>query len=277
MAGLGRANALRASGGTSYNPKKKPSPKPSQQTSGGLVLPPDMTYDPAIAAQLRASQRGLADRLAEIRTAGHFDQRNLRQNLRDIRTKTSRSRRDTQIGFNRGVQRFGFQEEDTRIKAGRANEDFRTQLANIGRQFAQLGRTQFQGANAAGVLSEATLAASAAARAQNQTLAEQPIHTARARLQEDLATMLSRIETGRGQLAHDRDLSLGRLHQDRDRGRRLERQDFGRRAFLRRREGQLVRREGVWARADLTQQAIYAALQNRPGAFTRTGRRRRGR
>lgn len=252
-----------------------------------------MTYSPAIEAERRAVQRGLEDKIRDVHTERHFNQTDLAQALRDIRTTTqrnrgkinresSRSREDIGRESSRGQQDLTEREEGDKLSATRANEDFDTQLATIGRQFAQLGQRQSEGANASGVLDSGTQAASAAARGQNQSLAEAPIAIARARVNEDLATALRQIGVKRGELSADTESSLkrlledqergiGQLTQDRNRDRKLSHRETGRKEFGLTREAQRARREAALSNISLIEQEIYEARNNRPGAFARTG------
>lgn len=266
---MARHRRGRGTGGTPSGRGRRPSPKPTQ--------PPFLTFDPAISAESRAAQRGLGDIEADTATARRFGKRDLVQALRDIRVGTGRKRQDIGRSFEDSERKLGYQEQDVQLRARRANEDFDTQLADIGRQFAQLGQRQREGANAAGVLGGGTEAAGAAARAQNQRLAEAPIGVARQRVGDDLFEALSRIGEARGELGSDRDLALGRLGADRNRDRRLTRRQAGRERFDLKRKLERARREAAISKADLLAQAIYAAQQNRPGAFDRRGRRKKGR
>lgn len=275
----------------------RPAPKPDRVIAGGYTQPPVFTYDPAIEAQRRSVKRGLEDKLQDVRTGRHFNQTDLAQALRDIKVNTQRSRGKiireagrSRGDINRESQRasegLSERESDERLSASRANEDFDTQLANIARQFGDLGRRQSESANAAGVLGSGTEAASAVARGRNQAIAEAPIATARKRVEEDLATALRRLGVKRGELGEDTERSLkelledqqrglGQLKQDRNRERRLSRRETGRKEFGLTRESQRARREATISDVDLIMQEIFQARQNRPGAFTKTGQRNR--
>lgn len=280
---------MAGSGGIGANPRNRrrkgvgvgqarPSPKPkSSSANGGLALPPFLTFDPGISAKIRASERGLEDIETDVGAKRHFANRDLAEALRGIRTSTARSRGSLNRSFTRGQRKLGEQETDVRQKATRANQDFDTQLADIGRRFAQLGQRQREAANAAGVIGGGTSAAAAAARAQNQRLAERPIHTARQRVEDDLATALRRIGTAREDLGEDLSREIRQLHQDRDRERKLVRRQTGRARFSLKHELERARREKEFSAADLAQQAIYEARNNRPGAFTKRGRRKSNR
>lgn len=265
-------------GGIGFNPRKRGAKRPGAPSSkpvliGGYTQPPALTYDPAIEAERRAAGRGLEDIEVDLAAKEHFATRDLSQALRDIRTRTSRSRGDLQRSFARGQRRIGEQESDVRLKGERANQDFDTQIANIGRQFSQLGQRQRESSNAAGVLGGGTEAAAQVARSRNQGFAEAPIHQARDRVGEDLATALRRLSVADNELALDRDRELTELHSDRDRERRLGRREFGREMFGMEHELERARREKTFTDIDSVLQQIYEARGNRPGAFTKTGQR----
>lgn len=249
-----------------------PHPHPvADPGSAGLVQPPSMTFDPALEAQRRAAQRGLEDTEADVKTKRHYAEKDLALALRGIRTNTTRHRQDLNRSFDRGNQKLANQESDTRRNAERQEQDFHTRLADIGRQFAELGHRQGEGANVAGVNDAGTAAASAAARGQNQVRAEAPIHTAEGRLHEDLMTALERIATAHGQLEADHGLGINRLKQDRNIQRREAHRETGRSDFGYRREEERARREAAIADTNLLEEEIYQARQNHPGAFGITG------
>jgi hypothetical protein len=258
-------------GGVAVPAVPHPHPHAADPTGTGLAQPPSMTYDPALEAQRRAAQRGLEDTEADVKTKQHFADRDLSLALRGIRINTTRHRQDTNREYGRGVQKLANQETDTRKDAGRQEEDFHTRLADIGRQFAELGKRQGEGANAAGVNDAGTAAASAAARGANQVRAEAPIHTAEGRLQEDLMSTLDRIAQARGYLGEDHTRVLNRLNQDRNIQRREAHRETGRTEFSLERELERAKREGAIAQADILEQEIYQARQNHPGAFNKQG------
>jgi hypothetical protein len=232
-----------------------------------------MTFDPALEAQRRAAGRGLEDTEADVKTKRHYAEKDLALALRGIRTNTTRKRQDLTRSFDRGAQRLANEEADTRRDAGRQEQDFHSRLADIGRQFAELGHRQSEGANVAGVNDAGTAAAAAAARSQNQGRAEAPIHTAEGRLHEDLMTALDRIAESHGQLEGDYQRSNNRLKQDRNIERHEAHRETGRNLFGYGREEERARREAAIANANLLEEEIYQARQSHPGAFTTTGAR----
>lgn len=254
-------------------PHPHPHPGLVDPTSSGLLQPPSMTFDPALEAQRRAAQRGLEDTEADVKTKKHFAEKDLELALRGIRTNTTHKRQDLNRSFTRGSEKLANQESDTKRNAERQEQDFHARLADIGRQFAELGHRQGEGANVAGVNDAGTAAASAAARGANQFRAEAPIHTAEGRLHEDLMTALDRIATAHGQLESDHSLSLNRLKQDRNIQRREAHRETGRSEFGWGREEERARREAAIADTNLLEEEIYQARQNHPGAFSTTGAR----
>lgn len=254
-------------GGTTFNPNyTPPTPKP-QAESPWDIAPPFLSYDPALEAQRRAAKRGLEDTESDVKTNLHFAHTDLRQALHDIHVNASRKRQDISRQAARGQEKLGYQETDVKTKAGRAEQDFQAQLANIGRQFAQLRHRQGEAANAQGVLDKGTLEAGVAARRNNQRLAEAPIHTAQQRTAEDLYTALSRIGTARGELTADQERSLNRLIQDRNLERQKSRREYGRKAFGETRKEERARREAAISNVDLLAQEIYAARAEHPSVF----------
>lgn len=271
---LGQGRGTQQTGGTPYNPNaklKKPHPVP---VAGGLTQPPSLTYDPAIEAQRRAAQRGLVDTEQDVRQKEHFANTDLTQALGDIKVNTSRKRQDIGRQTTRGLRSLDQQEADTQTKAKRTSEDFQARLSEIGRQFGQLGHRQRESANAAGVLDAGTEAASAAARGQNQRLAEAPIHTGQQRLGEDLATALGRIQVGRTDIGEDSTRATNRLTQDRNRDRTLTHRETGRTLRGLSQEEERARREGAISNVDLIESEIYQARQNRPGVFSKAGKKK---
>lgn len=252
----------------------KPAPKPSAVTAGGLTQPPFLTYDPGLEAQRRAAQRGLHDTEQDVGTERHYNKTDLVQALKDIRTTTGRKRQDIMRTNARSAQKLSNDEQDVQTKGQRASQDFGTQLENIGRQFAQLGHRQSEGANAAGVLDSGTMSAAAVARGRNQQLAEAPIHVGQERLNEDLLTALQRIGTARGELGQDTETAVGRLGEDRNRERLLTHRQAGRKDISLTRKEQRAKREAAISNADILAQEIYQARESHPGAFTKAGKKK---
>jgi hypothetical protein len=221
--------------------------------------PPFLTYDPALEAERRASERGLQDlekdtRIARLRARQDWRtdkslirrdrtrslgdlQRDYGRGVLDTEVDYGRGVEDTERGYARGLEDIGFQRQDLNTDLQRGRQDFATQLQSLSRQYGNLGSSQRQAINASGVALGGAHAAAAKRRAANQAFDEQPIRTGQQRLEEDFATQLSRLgttesrlgeerATSLGRLGTDRSLVLGRLGEDRSTtGRRL-RQDF---------------------------------------------------
>jgi hypothetical protein len=272
---------MAVSGGVGYNPRKSKRGKAglggaapagaqgqgTPPTAPPSIEPPLFTFDPALSAQRRGAQRGLEDTLADIKTELRFGKTDLLRGLGRIRTDAARSRQQLGIDYGRSRERLSNERSDTEQKADRQRQDFSTRLADIAGQFSDLGQRQGEAQNAAGVIEGGTSQAAAAARARNQAEAEAPIRVAEQRLEEDLATALSRLDIAGGDLAQDRDIALSQLHQDRDFNRRSARTEFGRNRFLLGRKEQRAVREGAITDADLLTQMVWQARENRPGAF----------
>lgn len=219
--------------------------------AGPYRTPPFLTFDPAIESERRAAQRGLRDTAQDVRRAARRSRRDIHTQLRDIHTEKKR-----------GLQDIGFEKADVRLQRQRGRQDFNLQLDSLTRKYTQLGNTQLQAANAAGVLDSGTSAASAAARAQNFAFERTPIDIGRARLEEDTQTALERL----GVQQH-------RLVQDVRHDRRLTKREG--RQTLQDLYSQLERaiREQRIGDVDLIKQEIFDARQRNPGQFSKMGRR----
>jgi hypothetical protein len=209
----------------------------------------------------------LEDTEANTKTALHYAQTDLHQALRGIHIKAKHGRQDINRSANRANQKLGNEQSDTEKGAHRREQDFQSGLANIARQFGQLGHRQGEAANASGTYDQGTLTAGATARANNQGLAEAPIKTGLARNNEDLTTALGRIGTARGEVAADQARGLGRLGQETRIQRGEEKRKYGRTKFEEERKQERARRELPIKEVDLLAEEIYAARQEHPGVF----------
>lgn len=265
-----------ANGGLTFNPNASPTKQSSSSFSaGGFVQPPPGTYDPAIEAQRQAGIRGEHDILRQSHHEIREGNQDLAQALRNVKTKTGRSRQDTNIAYRENEQKLAYGRADTEQRAARSLEDFHARLADIGRRFAELGHQQSEGRNAAGVNDAGTTAASNAARGRNQGIAEAPIHTGEARLGEDLATALRRNEVAGGELGESRGRSLTRLNQDRDRERRLGKQDWHREQAKIGEKDEIAKREAQFSNLNSLESEVYNARQTHPAAFTKAGKKKK--
>lgn len=272
--------------GKSYPGAKKP-----------LLDVPYGSYDPAIDAQLRASQRGLDYLREDHRTAVRWAKQDLSQNLfdlgrkygrgrQDLNRSTRRNRQDIGIRSNRESQKIAFRRADLNLDASRGREDLASRMAAVGRQFTQQASAQKEAMNASGTLAGGAAAAAAEKRAENQAIAEAPIKTAGVRLEQDLASSLNRLKISENQLGQDTGRALNRLGQDRSRSvtrlgqdarrdRKLTHQGFRRGQLDRRRKLQRGIVEQKIGEADLLAQKIDSARQRSPGAFSKYGSKRR--
>lgn len=177
------------------------------------VTPPAGFYDPALDAQQRAGDRGLAQMLQDLGKAGTRADDQLRVDKGQINQGADWSLADLLTGKNR-------EGEDYSTATGRAGEDHSTNLATIGRNYQRLGSSQAGSAVQAGVGSGGTFAAAKAARDTNQgleTTAENTgfnrstadMLTQHNRSGEDYTTQKGRVETTRGQQLGDADRLYG--------------------------------------------------------------------
>lgn len=137
--------------------------------------PPPGSYDPALDAQQRAGDRGLAQYLADLQTQGQRAQTGHDQSLADLLRSFTRGKED--IGTSRT----------------RANEDYGTATAANVRNYQRLGSAQTQNAVAAGVEGGGALLASQQARDVNQAIDQAPIDTAHTRTLADLLRSETRL------------------------------------------------------------------------------------
>lgn len=246
----------------------------SQDPSGNAYqLPPFMSYDPSISAEIRANQRGIQDINQDYRTQKRIDRQDYRQTRKDIRQDFTRSRSDLKFGARQA--RRGFREKGTDVRQAnqRGAQDFRLQLADTFRKYGIQASNQSQMANARGVGEGGTLAASAAKRAENQALDVGKLTLARERQKEDIATTLQRLGKDRAEFGVKYGRERKRLREDTGRSKKLAKRDFRRTRRAARRENSRANREAYFSQLDLTQSAIYNARQTNPGAFNKYGKK----
>jgi hypothetical protein len=147
--------------------------------------PPTGSYDPALDAQLRASERGLGDVRMDTATA----------NTRALNDWTSAKQ-----GLDQDLHR------------GRQDLDWQVKL--LDRSYQQLARRQGEGARAAGVLSGGIALQAAAKRAENLAIDRAPIEVNRSRLKEDWGTATSQLKTDYDRGVEDRTTGLGRAERE---------------------------------------------------------------
>jgi hypothetical protein len=174
--------------------------------------PPPGYYDPALDAQGRASDRGLAQMLQDLGKQGTRAEDQYTIDKGQINQGADWSLAD----LLRGSQREG---ADFTQSTGRLNQDHGTNLADILRNYQRLGTSQAGAATAAGVGSGGTFAAAKAARDANQGLdqtaentqfgrAMTDATTAHTRFGEDNTTSVDRTNVSRNQQLGD----AGRLY-----------------------------------------------------------------
>lgn len=171
--------------GSSVPAKGRPRPKgkpgkpgaagPAAAGSGrAFTSPPPGSYDPAIDAQIGQANRGLGDLLSQYI-----------QNYGEPGTAGGgRVNQDYQSGLAtvlRGRER--------------ATTDYGTNTASLGRSYAQLGASQSQHAQAAGVASGGALAQALAKRQANQGIAQGSLDTGFGRYAQDSALRQTALGT----------------------------------------------------------------------------------
>lgn len=143
--------------------------------------PPSNTYDPNLDAQQRAAQRGFQDLQA-----------------------------DTALAGGRALEDYGLGVQNLQQARARGLADIATAETGVRRDFSTLATAQAGQQRSAGVSGGGTALAAAAARAQNQQLALDPLQTQRVRLNEntDAAIGAAGVDYTRG--VTDRTTALDR-------------------------------------------------------------------
>lgn len=275
-----------ASFGGTYRPNNQPKPKPKKPGNGPGVYdpatgntfqpPPFMSYDPSIDAEIRANQRGLQDQEQDFTTQRKIDRQDKRQSLHDIQRSFDRGRQDIKTDLHRGMRAIGQKREDIHQTAQRGAEDFGIRLNTMFRKYGIEATNQAQTANARGVGEGGTLAAAQQKRDTNMGIERGALELARSRQQEDIHTALTRLGIDQGELRTDIKRTKKRLGQDTGRETKLTKRDFKRTRREARRGLNRARREAAISEIDLTQQAIYNARQLNPGAFSKYGKKTKG-
>jgi hypothetical protein len=224
IAAQNQSNAQRAQAYSAQRGAQSPAtPRPPAR-------PPAGYYDPAIDEMERAGARGVGDlridtdtanerastgwitntgRLGEDRDtslAGLLRSRN--RGVEDIETGTQ----DLERGYRRSLS-------DLLRDRTRGREDFDTAVAGRRRSYTQLGQSQAQGIQAAGVAGGGALRAALAARKGNEAIEaagqqrtydrfDQDIGTSKDRLGEDYDTGRAGFGRARQRLADDYDLGV---------------------------------------------------------------------
>jgi len=165
-------------------------------------------YDPALDAQQRAAQRGLADLRQDIGTQGTRDTVDYGLGRDDIQRQAARSLAD--LGTSRQNQ-----VADIGTSRQRVDEDYQRNLAVMQQGYQRLGVRQQQQAAGAGVLDGGALLQAAAKRSSNMAQDKSLLDAQRDRALADLATQEQRLgqaaDLQQGRIGEDQDVALGRL------------------------------------------------------------------
>lgn len=248
----------------------------STSSSSDVTAPPFMSFDPALEAEQRALERGLENLLQDTHREKKYAKQDAQTSLHDLKVQKRRGLQDLRQQKSRGVRDIATRTTDVNTSADRQRADFGSRLTNLIHNSAVQGDQQFQAANAAGVLDASTTEASAAARAGTLARARAPIDTGLQRVGEDQTTALGKLATAQGDLLHDSQQGKNQLRQDTRHDVRLQNQQLARTLRDIHTRRQRAREEAAIGQVDLTQQEIYQARQNNPGAFSRSGNRRHG-
>lgn len=228
--------------------KQKPAVGPSGNVrlAGKFTLPPWLSYDPSIGAEMRSQSRGLQDILHDTDLAQRYAQED-----------ASVSSGDLDADYQQGLRDIGYRQSDILKRQSRGLEDFGNQLTGLIRNFQVKGREQRQAANAAGVLPGSTSRAAAARRQEGLAIGRKPIDIGRQRLIEDSAEDMSRLVNSQADLNanYNRNRALGGT----DLSRTLDEISTKRHR---------AQREQLIGRQDLQQQAIFDARERKPGVFS---------
>jgi hypothetical protein len=242
---------------------------------GGFRSPPYLSFDPAIEAERRAAQRSLGDIAQDTRIGARRTRADYRTTTGDIRQDWRRGRSDVRQEGRRAIQGLEYQRQDTARTGRRGQQDFKLQLEALTRRFTQLAGQHFQQANVYGTLDQGTMAASDAARAQNEQFARKPIELGQQRLREDTLTAFERIATGKRQVRADVKEESKELRQDKKHDLKLAKQDYNRTIKdLHIKLNRAVREQRI-GDIDLIKEEIFAARRNKPGTFSKQGKKKK--
>lgn len=193
------------------------------------LTPPPSLYDPSLDAQLNASGRGLSDLIENIGADTGTQRVRSADDYAIAQAQLAQQRaRDTQdYGSAVGSTNtsYGRSLADLLTTRSRGAENYQTSLANLSRQYQQLGDVQQQSAAKAGALEGSGAYAQAARkRAANQAIEQAPIETAyqrftgdsalsEQRLGQDQSTALSNLLTQYTRGGENLDVQSGQLGQ----------------------------------------------------------------
>lgn len=236
-----------------------------------------------------------------------LSRRGSRRSGSDIRRERGYALTDLSQNLGRGQQDIGFERADlgtefTRTLGDiaqartRGEEDFQRAIGNLDRSYSQMAERQADSIAAAGAAGGGATAQSARKRAANQAYERVDIDTSAQRQREDLARSESEAREDFGSAESRLGVAESRLGEDYSTGRErtLEEARTGlqrnsqdlktrlselRRArqrghATRKTEKQRAIREGTFAEAGLTQEAIFQAQQLHPNLYSRYGKKR---
>jgi len=198
---------------------KKPKPKPKAKPKGTPNIPPG-SYDPILDANLRASERGLANLRADIEPDTGIQRIRAQDDylVGDAEIQQAQKRAGEDYNTATGNVNTGYQRNLTDLLKARAqgSEDYGTSIAGVQRGFANLGTNQAGQQRKAGVWQGGAVAQAAQKRAANEQLARAPIDTAYQRFVADSTQTEGRLNEDKGRSLAD--LLRARTRGDEDLG-----------------------------------------------------------
>lgn len=182
-----RKNSWQDSAAVALSKTKPPAFNPTPTT----VTPPAGQYDPALDAQKRAGDRGLAQLLQDLATQG--------------------SRAESQLAIDKGQINQGADWSLADLLTGhnREGQDYGNATKDLGTQYQRLGQSQAGRAVQSGLQGGGTFAAALAARNANQSHDQAGLDLAHNRAWEDYWTQTGRVTTTRDQQLADADRLYG--------------------------------------------------------------------
>lgn len=163
-------------------------------------LPPSSLYDPALDAELGASNRGLGYLTADTATGDQRTQDDYLIALGQLQQQLSR-----------GNQDIGTQRQASATGQARTEQDYAQQVALLGDASRRLANRQRQQQEAMGVTRGGAVLQAAAKRAANLARDQAPLDLAATRAREDYATRGTALDVAGQRLQENGDYQTGEL------------------------------------------------------------------
>jgi len=148
--------------------------------------PPTGSFDPAIGAQRRASERGFGYLQDDVNLESARGSDDFLRSAGDLQRDTGEATANLHRSSGRGLTDL--------LKANvRADEDYAHRIGNLDRTFRIRARTQTEGARQRGVAAGGALAAALSQRTANQAEEKGSLDTQHGRVKADLTTQEGRL------------------------------------------------------------------------------------